>query len=46
MTLSTAGGLTRIAPKSVQEKETLVATAKDVEYVLAYIAEQRHQRCG
>ncbi|EMD90935.1 hypothetical protein COCC4DRAFT_60247 [Bipolaris maydis ATCC 48331] len=41
MTLSTAGGLTRIAPKSVQEKETLVATAKDVEYVLAYIAEQR-----
>ncbi|EUC35415.1 hypothetical protein COCCADRAFT_90863 [Bipolaris zeicola 26-R-13] len=41
MTLSTAGGLTRIAPKSVQEKETLVATAQDVEYVLAYIAEQR-----
>ena len=41
MTLSTAGGMTRMAPKSVQEKETLVAVAKDVEYVLTHIAELR-----
>ncbi|USP79925.1 hypothetical protein yc1106_07199 [Curvularia clavata] len=34
MTLSTAGGLTRIAPKSVQEKETLMAVAKDTPQLL------------
>ncbi|RMZ73952.1 Zn(II)2Cys6 transcription factor [Pyrenophora seminiperda CCB06] len=42
MTLSTAGGITRIAPKGVQEKETLNAIAEDVEYVLRHIA--RHKQ--
>ena len=44
MTLSTAGGITRIAPKGVQEKETLNAIAEDVEYVLTHIAKQRHEK--
>lgn len=41
MTLSTAGGITRFAPKRVQVKETLDAIAKDVHYVIKYIADQR-----
>jgi hypothetical protein len=44
MTLSTAEGMTRKAPESIQQKETLVAIAKDVEYVLKHIAEQRQGR--
>ena len=41
MTLSTAGGVTRLAPKRIQVNETLDAIAEDVHYVLKYIAEQR-----
>ncbi|CAG5183425.1 uncharacterized protein ALTATR162_LOCUS10574 [Alternaria atra] len=44
MTLSTAGGMTRKAPKGVQQKETLEAIAMDVEYVLTHIADQRRKR--
>ncbi|EOA80801.1 uncharacterized protein SETTUDRAFT_100252 [Exserohilum turcica Et28A] len=46
MTVGAAGGVTRIAPKSVQEKETMVEIAKDVEYVFTYIAEQRRKKSG
>lgn len=44
MTLSTAGGITRLAPKRVEHKETLKAVAADVEYVVKYIAEMRQKR--
>ncbi|KAF1838610.1 hypothetical protein BDW02DRAFT_488663 [Decorospora gaudefroyi] len=44
MTLSTAEGMTRKAPEQIQQKETLVAIAKDVEYVLKHIAKQRQDR--
>ncbi|KAI4618577.1 hypothetical protein J4E80_005179 [Alternaria sp. BMP 0032] len=43
MTLSTAGGMTKKAPKGIQQKETLEAIAMDVEYVLSYIADQRRK---
>jgi hypothetical protein len=46
MTLSTAEGMTRKAPDSIQQKETLVAIAKDVEYVLKHIAKQRQGKLG
>ncbi|KAF2832083.1 hypothetical protein CC86DRAFT_365981 [Ophiobolus disseminans] len=41
MTKSDAGGCTRLAPRSTKRKETLNAIAKDVEYVLQYIRQQR-----
>ena len=41
MTLSTAGGLTRLAPKRVEQNETLKAIAMDVEYVIKHIADSR-----
>jgi hypothetical protein len=41
MTKSDARGITRIAPWSVQKKETLEAVAKDVLYVLEHIGKQR-----
>jgi hypothetical protein len=41
MTKSDARGITRIAPWSVQKKETLEAVAKDVLYVLEHIGRQR-----
>ncbi|CAA9962354.1 DUF3074 domain containing protein [Pyrenophora teres f. maculata] len=44
MTLSTAGGITRIAPKGVQEKETVNAIAEDVDYVLTHIAKRRREQ--
>jgi hypothetical protein len=44
MTLSTAEGMTRKAPDSIQQKETLVAIAKDVEYVLKHVAKQRQEK--
>jgi hypothetical protein len=44
MTLSTAEGMTRKAPQQIQQKETLVAIAKDVEYVLKHIAKQRQDK--
>jgi hypothetical protein len=44
LTLSTAGGMTRKAPKGIQQKETLEAVAMDVEYVLTHIADQRRKK--
>jgi hypothetical protein len=41
MTKSDARGITRIAPWSVQKKETLEAVAQDVLYVLEHIGKQR-----
>jgi hypothetical protein len=41
MTKSNAMGSTRLAPWSVQKKETLEAVAKDVLYVLEQIRRQR-----
>ncbi|CAO2648904.1 Nn.00g098530.m01.CDS01 [Neocucurbitaria sp. VM-36] len=41
MTLSTAGGITRLAPKRVEHNETLKAIAADVQYVVEHIAKAR-----
>lgn len=46
MTKSDARGITRIAPWSVQKKETLEAVAKDVLYVLEQIGKQRKTQRG
>jgi hypothetical protein len=44
MTLSAAGGITRRVPNKLQQKPTLDAVAKDVKYVISYIAGQRRQQ--
>jgi hypothetical protein len=44
MTLSAAGGITRHVPNKLQQKPTLKTIAKDVRYVISYIAEQRRQQ--
>lgn len=41
MTLSTAEGITRLAPKRIKEKEILNAIATDVYYVMKHIAKLR-----
>lgn len=41
MTLSDAGGISRLAPGKTKQKETLDAIAADVEYVIKFIAETR-----
>ena len=46
MTLSDAGGITRIAPQKKKQTEILNAIAADVEYVLKYVAGQRQPRRG
>ena len=44
MTLSDAGGITRIAPQKKKQNEILAAIAADVEYVIKHIAEQRQPK--
>ncbi|KAL6709758.1 hypothetical protein ACN47E_001187 [Coniothyrium glycines] len=46
MTLSDAGGITRIAPGNTAQNETLDAIAADVEYVLKHVAQTRSLKNG